>query len=72
MDVIRVLILENEIEAGLMDELLKEKEIPHIIQSYHDMAYDGIFQHHMGWGHIEAEEKYSKDIIEIYNSIKVK
>ncbi|MTI65806.1 MAG: hypothetical protein FH753_04310 [Firmicutes bacterium] len=67
---IKILILENEVEANLLDEILKDKNIPHIIKSYHDLAYDGIFQTQKGWGHVEALDKYKKEILEIYNDIK--
>ena len=40
----KIVILENEIEAGLMDSILTERGIPHRLKSYHDTAYDGIFQ----------------------------
>ena len=39
----KILILENEIEARLIDELLKEKGIPHLIRSFHDSATTGCF-----------------------------
>ncbi|MTI71944.1 MAG: hypothetical protein FH751_16985 [Firmicutes bacterium] len=67
---IKILILENEVEANLLDEILKDKNIPHIIRSYHDLAYDGIFQTQKGWGHVEALDKYKEEILEIYNDIK--
>ena len=36
----KIQILENEIEARLMDSVLNERDIPHRIKSYHDSAYD--------------------------------
>ena len=47
---VKVDILENEIEAQLLDSILNERNIPHHIQSYHDTAYDGLFQAQKGWG----------------------
>ena len=46
----KVDILENEIEAQLLDSILNERNIPHHIQSYHDTAYNGLFQTQKGWG----------------------
>lgn len=66
----QILVLDNEIEANIMEDILKDRGIPHIIQSYHVPGYDGVFQFHMGWGHIESEEKYREEILEIYNDIK--
>ena len=62
----RLLVLENELEASLMSDLLNEREIPHNIQSNHSIAYDGIFQFTGGWGYLEADPVYKEEIVEIY------
>lgn len=64
---VKILMFKNEIEAMLLDNILTEKNIPHIIRSYHDSAYDGLFQTQSGWGHIEAPEEYSEEIQSVYN-----
>jgi hypothetical protein len=64
---VKILMFKNEIEAMLLDEILTEKQIPHIIRSYHDSAYDGLWQTQSGWGHIEAPEEYSEEILSVYN-----
>ncbi len=66
----QILVLDNKIEANIMEDVLKERDIPHLIQSYHVPGYDGVFQFHKGWGHIESEEEYREDILEIYKDIK--
>lgn len=66
-----MLFFKNEIEAMLLNEILNEKEIPHIIRSYHDSAYDGLWQMQSGWGHVEAPEEYADEIISIYNQMSV-
>jgi len=58
----KIIIFENEVEARLMEAILKERNIPHVIKSYHDLAYDGLFQLQKGWGHLEAPEKYREEI----------
>jgi hypothetical protein len=68
---VRVLFFKNEIEAMLLDEILKEKEIPHLIRSYHDSAYDGLWQMQSGWGHVEAPEEYAEEIVSIYNHMSL-
>jgi len=67
----KILILENEIEARLIDELLKEKGIPHLIRSFHDSAYDGLFQFHSGWGRLDAPEEYRDEILKIYEEMSL-
>lgn len=66
---VRILILDNEIEANYLEGLLKERGIPHVIRSYHDSAYDGLFQVHSGWGQLDAPEEYREEILEIYKNM---
>jgi hypothetical protein len=66
---IKVVILKNEIEANIISPILKERNIPHVIRSYYDSVYDGIFQLQKGWGHIEAPLEYKNKILEIYRDI---
>jgi len=68
---VKILIFRNEIEAMLLHEILTDKEIPHLIRSYHDSAYDGLWQSQSGWGHIEAPEEIKEEIISIYNTMSV-
>ena len=63
---IRILTFNNEFEAKLLGEILNERKIPHIIRSYHDSAYDGLWQGQSGWGHIEAPEEYRDEIHQIF------
>ena len=66
---VKILIFKNEIEAMLLDEILSEKKIPHLIRSYHDSAYDGLWQSQAGWGHLEAPEEHEKEILQIYSEM---
>jgi len=69
---VKILMFDNEIEAMLLDEILTDKKIPHIIRSYHDSALDGLWQIQSGWGHIEAPEEYKEEILTIYNEMSDK
>ena len=66
----RVAILDNEIQARLLSALLDEEDIPHLLRSYHDAAYDGLFQTERGWGHIEAPEEHHSRILELIGEIR--
>jgi len=68
----KIVVLDKEIEAQLMDSILTERNIPHRMKSYHDSAYDGIFQAQKGWGHIEAPLRYQEEIIAIHADLPVK
>lgn len=66
---VKIVSFENEFEAMLLDDLLTDKGIPHIIRSYHDSAYDGLWQAQSGWGHLEAPEEYQDEIMEIFKEM---
>ena len=66
---IKILVLNNEFEAKLLDEILTDKNIPHIIRSYHDSAYDGLWQLQSSWGHLEAPGEYSEEILRTYSQM---
>ena len=68
----RILILENEIEAQILDSILTERNIPHLIRSYYDSAYDGIFQTQKGWGVVMAPLTFKETITSIYQELPVK
>jgi hypothetical protein len=66
----KVAVLDNQTEAKLMESVLNERGIPHIIKSYYDSAYDGLFQAQKGWGHIAAEEEHKEEIKAILNELR--
>lgn len=66
---VKILTLNNAIEANLLDGLLNEKGIPHVIRSHHDSAYDGLWQMQSGWGQLDAPEEYREEILMIYNEM---
>ena len=63
---IKILEFDNQFEAIRLDEILTERNIPHLLRSYHDAAYDGLFQATSNWGHLEAPEEYKDEIKLIY------
>ncbi len=69
-DYVKVSVLDNEIEAQLLDSILEERDIPHLMVSYHDTAYDGLFQTQKGWGHVSAPTPFKEEILEILNAVR--
>ena len=67
---IKITGLENIVEAQLMESILKEKGIPHRIRSFHDTAYDGLFQFQKGWGEIFAPPALKDEIREIMADVR--
>ena len=60
----KIITLENEIEARLMDSILEERDIPHRMRSYHDTAYDGLFQLQKGWGEIYGPQRVRQQVLD--------
>jgi hypothetical protein len=61
---IQIAILENAIEAQLLSSVLTEYEVPHRLRSYHDTAYDGLFQLQKGWGVIYGPSDVRQQILD--------
>lgn len=60
-----VAVLDNQHEARLLDQALDERGIPHIIRSYSDRAYDGVFQLQKGWGDVQAPPSAEEEVREL-------
>jgi hypothetical protein len=68
----KAVVLDNELEARLMEATLKERDIPHMIKSYYDSAYDGLYQAQKGWGHVLAPEEYKEEIKAMQQDIRTR
>lgn len=62
--------LENDIEARLLSSILTERSIPHLMRSYYDTAFDGLFQAQKGWGYVSAPEPYQEEIRQIISELR--
>ena len=67
---IKIAILENAIEAQLLDSIMGEQNIPHRLRSFHDTAYDGLFQFHKGWGEVYAPGEFKDEIRKMLETIR--
>ena len=65
----KILDLNNEFEAGIMEEMLNDKKIPFGIVPSGDSALGGIWELENGWGYIEAPLQYKEEIIRLYDEI---
>ncbi|MBI9076438.1 MAG: hypothetical protein JEZ02_13615 [Desulfatibacillum sp.] len=69
-EVVNIATLENEIEARLLGSILEERGVAHTILTYHDTAYDGMYQVQKGWGVVRAEESLSEEINAILDDLR--
>ncbi|MBU1711749.1 MAG: hypothetical protein KKD47_01460 [Proteobacteria bacterium] len=68
----KIAVLDNLVEAQVLDSMLNEQEIPHMMKTYHDSAYDGLFQMSKGWGHVEASEEHRAEILAILEHLRTR
>lgn len=66
----KIAVLEDEVQARLLAAVLEDRGIPHVIQSYHSVAYDGLFQLSSGWGHVEAPASYRGEVLAAIQDIR--
>ena len=66
----RILPLDNESEAQRIKDILDRNNIPHLIRTFHDSAYDGLFQNQYGWGVLEADSADEKRILQLLEEIE--
>ena len=51
-------------------EFNNERDIPHLMRSYHDTAFDGLYQAQKGWGSVSAPLTYHTEIMEIISDLR--
>jgi hypothetical protein len=66
----KIVVVDSQVEARILEGVLNEHGIPHLIKSYHDSAYDGLFQAQKGWGHVAAPAEYKEEIKALYQGVK--
>ena len=69
-DYVKIIVLDSAIETQLVESILSEQEIPYRLRSFHDTAYDGLFQVQKGWGEIFAPSSLKQEIIDIVDNIR--
>jgi hypothetical protein len=66
----KILTISSEIDALRIKDILESNKIPHIIRSFHDSVYDGLFQNQYGWGVLEAAEEDEIRILDLLKETK--
>jgi len=62
--------LDNQFEAQVLESVLRERQIPHRMRSYHDTAFDGLFQTQKGWGYVSGPREYVDVIKQIVSDLR--
>lgn len=66
----KVEVLDNNFEAQVLDSILNERQIPHLMRSFYDTAFDGLFQTQKGWGYVSAPWEYHEEIKEVLRDLR--
>lgn len=67
---IKVETIENQFEADVIKNALENEQIPVMVRSFHDTAYDGIYIPQKGWGIVLVPEEQKEKAREIIAAIK--
>lgn len=62
--------MENEFEADVFGNLLEKEGIPYAVVPHYSLAYDGIFQAAMGWGHMEVPDEHAETAALLYKAYR--
>lgn len=63
-------IVENRFEGDRVSQALNEAEIPFLIKSFLDTAYDGLYLPQKGWGAVMVPEKFIEEAERVISEVK--
>jgi hypothetical protein len=63
-------VVENRFEGDRISQALKEAEIPFMIKSFHDTAYDGLYIPQKGWGVVMVPETLREEAEKLLIEVK--
>jgi len=66
----KIAAVDNQFEAQVLEAVLKERDIPFLLKSYYDSAYDGLFQGQKGWGAVYAPAEHAAEIAAILTELR--
>ena len=62
--------VENRFEGDRISQALSEAEIPFLIKSFLDTAYDGLYIPQKGWGVVMVSEKHKEEAERLVSEVK--
>jgi hypothetical protein len=63
-------VVENRFEGDRVAQTLKEAEIPFMMKSFHDTAYDGLYIPQKGWGVVMVPENMREEAERLLIEVK--
>jgi hypothetical protein len=68
---VRAGVLENRFEGDRISQSLQAAEIPFVIQSFLDTAYDGLYVPQKGWGMVLVPQTFLEEAERIISEVKM-
>jgi hypothetical protein len=63
-------IVDTRFEGDRVAQALKDAEVPFLIKSFHDTAYDGLYIFQKGWGAVLVPEEFRDQTEQLIVDIK--
>jgi hypothetical protein len=63
-------VVENRFEGDRVSQALKEAEIPFLIKTFLDTAYDGLYIPQKGWGAVMVPERFREEAGKMVSEVK--
>jgi hypothetical protein len=70
MEFVKATVVDNAFEAQLLETVLVDRGIPHVIRSFHDDVYGTLFQITKGWGEVQAPVSHRQEIADILEELR--
>lgn len=70
MHFVKIAVIHNMFEAHMLESILNDNHIPHLIRSYYDESYGGLYQMTKGWGAVHAPVEYKEEILEWLDQLR--
>ena len=67
---VKVGTVENRFEGDRISHALNEAEIPYLMKSFLDTAYNGLYIPQKGWGVIRVPEEFRKEAERLIAEVK--
>ena len=63
-------VINNRFEGDRISQSLNEAEIPFVVKSFLDTAYDGLYLPQKGWGAVMVPEAFAERAERIISEVK--
>jgi hypothetical protein len=67
---VKIGVVDHRFEGDRVAQALKEAEIPFVLKSFMDTAYDGLYVLQKGWGAVLVPEEYEPEGKRIVSEVK--